>query len=59
MCLNIREGRRKITAVNYPAFLYDANIDYDPENIAEGLLKGPLLLMVSLSIFVSFISCFH
>ena len=36
-----------IKAKDWPAFLYDPNIQYDPHNKDVGLLRGPVFMRVS------------
>ena len=44
----VSDGSVQIRASEWPAFLYDHNSAFDPEDEEKGLLKGYLLLRVSL-----------
>jgi len=43
----LRNNEIRITAVNYPALLYENN-DYNPEDVEHGLLHNQVLVQVSL-----------
>jgi len=49
----LKDGTVKIFTGDWPTFLYDEDIEYDPEEKDKGLLRGYLLLRVSetLSLF--------
>ena len=44
----VSDGSVRIRASEWPSFLYDHNTAFDPEDEEKGLLKGYVLLRVSL-----------
>jgi len=48
-CRDVQNGNRAITHNTWPSFLYPEDA-YNPEILDEGLLRGPFLVSVSLSI---------
>jgi hypothetical protein len=46
---HLKDGRVKVRSGDWPAFLYDENMAYNPKAKDEGLLQGYLLVRVSCS----------
>ena len=44
----LKDGTLKVTASEWPAFLYDDKVEYDPEEKDKGLLQNELLFRVSI-----------
>jgi hypothetical protein len=42
----INEGRMLIKSCELPSFLYDSKVKYDPNDRANGLLRGDVLIRV-------------
>ena len=47
----VNNGTIRIRASEWPSFLYDNSVEYDPNNEEDGLFKGYLLLRVRLFTF--------
>lgn len=45
LCADVKEGRLKLRAGDFPSFLYPED-EFDPDNLDKGLLKSPFLLAV-------------
>lgn len=45
--LQVRSGEIRITAKEWPTFLYPTDLEYDPHNKDYGLLRGELVVRVS------------
>lgn len=43
----MQDGRIKVTAADFPTFLYPLGTEYDPGTIDTQLFRGPLLVRVS------------
>jgi hypothetical protein len=52
-------GRIKLRASQFPSFLYDSEIDYDPNAPEEGFLRGSVLVRVCASLLHRFFSCIN
>lgn len=51
---NVADGSIRILAgETFPVFLYTTGIQYDPDDLWEGFLRGPLLVQVSQSYIYS------
>lgn len=42
----LQDGRIPVCSTDFPSFLYAHDTEYDPEDIQEGLCRGPLLVKV-------------
>jgi hypothetical protein len=47
---SVRSSTIKIKATEFPSFLYPVDADYNPNKPLIGLLRGPLLVRVSVLI---------
>jgi hypothetical protein len=51
-CQAVQSGSIAIKATDYPSFLYPEH-GFDPEDIEQGLMRGPLLVKVSCRHFIN------
>jgi len=54
----MQEGRIKIGTGDWPAYLYDENLEYNPEEKDNGLFRGYLLVRVRSYLFLPLIANF-
>lgn len=47
MLKKLEDGRIPVTSMDFPAFLYPNGAVYNPEDIDDGLCRGPLVVRVS------------
>jgi hypothetical protein len=46
----VQDGKIPIKAHNYPTFMYDEEMEYDPDEMDKGLFRGHFLLRVCLQL---------